>query len=166
MKKRTARLIIIAVIVTIVVNGALIIMLWSKDSSSIPSPPVLEDINSFIIKEMAYDQDQANQFRSISQQHHETQFELQMNYRNIKHRLNRAMVAKEDSVVHELIAVLTDVVREKETELFRFFSEVRTINTEEQQKRFAKIFREATGAPEYERNPMQRRSKNPHPPKH
>ena len=166
MKKHTARLIIIAATATIVVNGILISMLWSKNASTPARPPALEEINSFIIEEISYDQAQAEQFREISQRHHENQFELQMNYRNIKLRLNRAMVAQEDSVANALIEQLSRVVQEKEKELFRFFSEVRKVNTEEQQKRFGKIFREATGAPEYERNPMDRQSRGPHRPRH
>ena len=119
MKKHTARLIIIAAIITIVVNGILISMLWSKNASTPARPPAVEEINSFIIEEIGYDKAQAEQFREISQRHHENQFELQMDYRNIKLRLNRAMVAQEDSVAHVLIEQLSGVVREKEKELFQ-----------------------------------------------
>lgn len=167
MKKNTARLIVIAVVATIIINVILITMIWSKDSSSVSKkgPAPIEEINAYIIKEMGYDEEQAEQYKRISIVHHETQRNLHIEYREIKHRLTRSMFDQNEDEVQRLLEDLTEVVQEKEMELYRFFKEVAQISSDGQERKFGRIFREATGAPEYERNPMDK-PKGPRPPKH
>ncbi len=168
MKKSTARLIIIAVIVTILLNVILISMSFIKTSpQSRRTPPPIEQINEFIISEMEYDSDQARRFKSVASQHHENQRQHQARYREIKRRLNRAMLNQNKKEVDKLMNDLTKVVKDKEMELYKFFSEIQEISSPEQMRRFGRIFREATGAPEYERNPMDGEgARFPRPPKH
>lgn len=154
MKKATARLIVIAVIAMIILNGILIAMLWTKqDPSMRQMRPPISEVNDFIIEEMGFDEATATKFRNIADQHYQNQLEHQTRYREIKRQLNHAMISQNREETELLLNELADAVKDKELELFRFFSDIKSI-TNEQQREFGRIFREATGPPEYERVPM------------
>ncbi|WP_436517466.1 hypothetical protein [Ekhidna sp. To15] len=162
MKKTTIRLIILAVIVMILLNGVLITLLWTKQSPDKGYQKTqITEVNDFIIRELGFDKETSESFRSIAAQHHNNQIELQKRYRDIKRQLNRAMISQDKEKAELLLEDLTEVVKAKELELFRFFSEVRTITNKQQQREFGRIFREATGAPDYERIPMEDNSNRP-----
>lgn len=155
MKKATARLIVIAVIAMIILNGILIAMLWTKqDKSMRQMRPPISEVNDFIIEEMGFDQANATKFRNIADQHYQNQLEHQTRYREIKRQLNHAMISQNREEVELLLNELADAVKDKELELFRFFSDIKSITNEQQEREFGRIFREATGPPEYERVPM------------
>ncbi len=167
MKKNTARLIVLAVILMIVLNGILITLLWYKQSpkNRIQRTPVTK-VNEYIIQEMGFDEETAAKFIRIAKQHYDNQLVHQKKYREVKHQLNKAMINQNKEESEKRLNELTETVKAKELELYRFFSEVRKIMNEEQQDAFGQIFREATGAPDYERLPMNGGHDRPHPPKH
>ncbi len=167
MNKNTARLIVLAVIAMLILNGVLITMLWTNQSpTQKPQRPRISEINDFIISELKFDDETAAKFRLVSNDHHEKQVELQMKYRDIKRRLNRAMFDQDEEKINVLLNNLTAIVKTKELELFRFFNEIKKITNEEQQREFGRIFREATGPPDYERNPMDGETNRQPPPRH
>ncbi len=165
MKKSTARLIVFAVVVMIALNGILIwTLLDDKSKSSQKERPPISELNDFIISEMGFDEEDAITFRKFARRHHENQMQIQANYRDIKRRLNAAMIDQDNEEVDFLIEELSKSVIKKEQELFRFFSDVMGIIDESDRMKFGRIFREATGAPQHARMPM-----NPNrlpPPKH
>lgn len=167
MKKNTARLIVLVVTLMIVLNGILIALLWNKQSpkNRIQRAPITE-VNEYIIQEMGFDEETAAKFKGIAKHHHENQLIHQKKYREVKHLLNKAMISQNKEESEKLLNELTETVKVKELELYRFFSEVRKIMNEEEQNTFGQIFREATGAPEYEKLPMNGGHDRPHPPKH
>ncbi|MEP1033746.1 hypothetical protein [Ekhidna sp.] len=162
MKKATVRLIVIAVIVMIILNGILISLLWTKQSPTRKQMrPSISEVNEFIIKEMGFDEKTASEFRSIAARHHENQLLHQLRYREIKSQLTRAMINQNREDAELLLSDLLEVIKGKELELYRFFSDVKNITNEKQQVEFGRIFREATGAPEYEKIPMNGASNRP-----
>lgn len=155
MKKTTARLIVLAVVVMIFLNGTLVLLLWTdKPSPTRLERPQVDEINEFIIREMGFDESTANKFIVISREHHQNQIGFQIRYREIKRKLNNATIAQDKDEAQRLMEDLTAVVKAKEEELYRFFSEVMKITTRKQQEEFGRIFRQATGAPEYGRIPL------------
>lgn len=162
MKKNTARLIVIAVLIMILLNAALVSLLWSNDETATSQRTQVTEVNDYIIEEMGFDEAAADQFRKIAAQHHENQIQIQGRYREIKRKLNLAMISQNQQEAELLLEQLLKAVREKENELYRFFAEVMKITSEEQKLKFGKIFRDATGAPDYERVPM--KGKEDHPP--
>lgn len=162
MKKNTARLIVLAVVVMILLNGVLIALLWTKQSPiKRQQHPQMTEVNDFIIRELGLDEETAASFRSMAAKHHKNQLELQMRYREIKRQLNRAMISQDKDRAEPLLDDLTEVVKAKELELYHFFTEVMSLINEKQQREFGRIFREATGAPEYERIPLDGNSSHP-----
>lgn len=167
MKKNTARLIIAAVIVMIILNGILISLWWSNQSQRKIEPrPTITIINEFIIQEMGFDEHASTEFIAFAERHHHNQMQLQRRYRDIKGRLNMAMLNQHRNEADTLINELSDVVKNKELELYRFFSDVMSISNEDQRNKFGRIFREATGAPEYGRLPLGNSPNHRPPPKH
>ncbi|MEO9871098.1 hypothetical protein [Ekhidna sp.] len=168
MKTLTARLIVIAVIIMVLLNGGLLILLWNSQAAPNKRElPSIEEINNFIIVEMGYDNQTADAFIKIAETHRSNQHKFQGKYRELKRELNMSMLEQDDERVNIILDDLAAIVKKKELELYRFFSEVMKISSPEQQRSFGRIFREATGAPEYERIPMDRdNTRPPHPPKH
>ena len=76
-----------------------------------------------------------------------------------------ATITQEKVEAERLLEDLANTVKAEEEELYRFFYEVMKITSKEQQAEFGKIFRQATGAPEYERIPLEDRPNHPPPPK-
>ncbi|WP_462248050.1 hypothetical protein [Ekhidna sp.] len=165
MKKSAARLIVFAVVVMIALNGILIWTLWDdKSTNNRKERPPVSELNEFIIREMGFNDEEASTFRKFASRHHENQMQIQANYRDIKRRLNAAMIDQDNEQVDLLIEELSKSLVKKEQEFFRFFSDVMSIIDESDRKKFGKIFREATGAPPHARMPL-----NPNrlpPPKH
>lgn len=164
MKKNTARLIVFTVLIMILINAVLVSLLWGNREPARTHRPNVSAVDNYIIEEMGFDNATADQFRMIAARHHENQIQIQVRYREIKSKLNFAMINQNQQEAERLLEQLLGAVRDKEKELYRFFSEVMEITSEEQGLRFGKIFRAATGAPEYERVPMSgREDRPPHP---
>ncbi len=166
MKKSFVRLIVFAVIIMIILNGILISLWWSSQNQrKRQDRPSVSKINEFIINEMEFDENSADKFQLFSEQHHHNQIGLQRRYNELKQRLNEAMFDQNKKEAEAIVNELGQVVIDKELELYRFFSEVMSISNEDQKRKFGRIFREATGAPEYGRIPMGNDPNRPPPPK-
>lgn len=150
MKKSTARLIVIAVSVLIMLNVVLIGLLWTKKGQAkneLRRP--IEEVNAFIIRELDLTKDQAKDFIEISKRHRQAQSKNQEEFRRRKFDLNTRMMEGEVINFDSASAKLAEVTLNKEREFYRFFTETMAICDDEQKRKLQRVFFEATGPPEH-----------------
>ncbi len=166
MTKTTAQIIIASVIVLVIINATLIALMWGERKSKGPPERIpIEEINAFIIKEIGFDQKQAEKFIEFSNKHHRIQRENQGQFKKIKDQINQLLLEGDDVKMDSLINELADVSVRRESELYRFFKDVIVICNEEQKRKLQKVFFEATGPPEYARVPFENGPRGPRPPR-
>lgn len=167
MKKSTARIIVVAVSILVVLNVLLIAVLWSKQGrpEKKRGRPI-EEINAFIIEELELDEQQAQVFTELSLRHHQIQRQNMESFRKTKSELNARLINGGEDEMDSLITAIATITESKEKELYRFFKEVLIICNDDQKKRLQSVFVEATGRPPYGRMPFnQKGSKDPRPPR-
>lgn len=147
MKKSIALPIIISSIVLLTINSYFIIS--SAGKPPILQKPSLSEVNGFIADRMEFDENQRKLFLEVAENHHNRHVNLLKEYQNKKRQLNELMIEGDKVEVNQLIKELSSIVEQKESELFLFFQKVFEFSTEEQKRRFGKIFAEATRQPEY-----------------
>ena len=116
----------------------------------------IEETNAFIIKEIGFDEKQANAFILLAQEHHQQQIANQNEFRRVKDQMNSLMLKGEDQQMDSLISQFGDLATKREIHLYSFFKKVLLICNEEQKRRLQHVFFQATGPPDYAKIPLNR----------
>ena len=111
-------------------------------------------INEFVIKELDFNNNQAEQFRPLSKEHRSKQVALQEDFRYIKRQMNRNLLDSNEVETDSLISLLGEITVNREKALLSFFSEVLKFCTDDQKGRLQQVFLEATRPPDHAKIPM------------
>ena len=152
-----SKLLPILFILLIILNGILIFMLLKKPHENKKHAQE----RNFLIQELQFTEHQKDKFLSFDSVHREKMMRLEQQIRKQKVRMFNSF-SNENLNLDSLTTKTGLLEGKKDAELFRFFSEVRNICTEEQQNNFDKIINKALkGGKE---RPPRRKGEN-HPPR-
>jgi protein CpxP len=152
-----SKLLPISLFLLIILNGILIFMLLKKPHESKRH----SQERNFLIQELQFTDHQKDKFLSFDTAHRENMMRLDQEIRKQKDRIFNSF-SNENLNLDSLTAKTGLLEGKKDAELFRFFSKVRNICTEEQQINFDKIINKALKVGK--ERPPRRKGKN-HPPR-
>ncbi|MDB9724171.1 hypothetical protein OAA58_05825 [Polaribacter sp.] len=133
-----SKLIPVLLILLIILNGILIFMLLKKPHESKRH----SQERNFLIQELQFTDDQKDKFLSFDTAHRENMMHLDQEIRKQKDRMFNSF-ANENLNLDSLSTKIGLLEGKKVVELFRFFSKVRNICTQEQQSNFDTIINKA-----------------------
>ncbi|WP_299116624.1 hypothetical protein [uncultured Winogradskyella sp.] len=137
MKKQT--LLYVLLIFLIISNGFFLARYLGKPDRRGHKP------ESFIIKKLNFDQQQMNDFHSMSDLHFDKMKSISKNIRSLKKEMFSKVSDK--SVSQSYLDSITDLIatkeKEKDLEIFSHLQKVRELCNEEQKERFTKIVSDA-----------------------
>lgn len=145
MNKSTAKLIVVIVITLSVINVSLIALIWSRtNGSAVGKPNDIHQINSFVIEELDFNEEDAKAFKTLAEIHHQNQKENQKKYRLLKRSINSQLLSDDSIDIDSLSMELAELSVLKEKEFYRFMQEVMKICDDDQKAKLTDVFLKAT----------------------
>lgn len=133
-----SKLLPILLILLVLLNGFLIFMLIGKPHENRPNQPQ----RNFLTEQLNFSETQKEEFNTFDETHRELMMSLDKEIRENKDVLFNSFSNKKMNI--DSLTIKTGLLEgEKDAELFRFFSKVRNICTEEQTVEFDKIINNA-----------------------
>ena len=140
----TQKWLIAAVLVLIAINIALMVVVWRGHSRMAVSPPIHDQMRRpeitgrSLIRDLAMDRQQRDQFRTIFEEHRRTMDSLSVQMRQIKHDINQSIVLGDTTDLATRNSKLFAIQQEIELETQQLTKKLAEIATPEQRAKFLK----------------------------
>ncbi|MDB2384935.1 hypothetical protein N9V96_00510 [Polaribacter sp.] len=128
------KLLPVAVILLVLLNGVLIFMLIEKPHEKNSTPKN----DNFLITQLNFSEEQKEIFSTLDNEHKNKMMRLEDQVRENKDALFSSF-NNDNKDIKIFATELGNLATEKEIEIFRFFKQVRNICSQEQQKKFDEI---------------------------
>lgn len=133
------KLLPISLIILILLNAFLVFMLITKSNKEDKPPHPKRD---FLVHELKFDQSQAETFRTLDMDHRDEMMQIDLEIRQNKNVLFNSF-GKENINIDSITNLIGIAEAKKDKEIFRFFSKVKNICTEDQKSIFDDIIKKA-----------------------